>query len=310
LDEYFVQAVDKVDHTLFEKMVGEQELAGYMAIENQDYEKKTTPIIYRVLQHFDISEQEFISNMEAEATRLEALGIDPGFCDDWMIDALYCGDEDEMREELMTPITLYANEELFNVYEVLYGDSDELAALGMSQSEWEDYYERVESELSEILGDIGSSEFRDLDEKVEYIATGDTTAFIYPETITSSEANFLVSISNVTPITMFGWGLGDSSDNRVNLALVDEFEIGPVPPGHVFAYASEWGYEIDTYGGAKTYALKNANYALTFEAESEDAEVTVTMKKIWVENGEIFTEDYPAQVDHYDSTYIVSIMAE
>jgi hypothetical protein len=152
---YFVEPVNFIGNVA-RRIVGEEALDEYIkyVLEPNKWDKETLPMTYRAIQHFNISKEDFIKYNNDDI----AMGFERTYAD-WMIDALYCGDEEEMVRLLLAPTTLYANGELFNVWEVSRMDEERRKNLGLMPNEWQAYVDGVETELDRLGA---SSSYQDL----------------------------------------------------------------------------------------------------------------------------------------------------
>ena len=139
--------MDAIDY-LIREIVGDRAAFDFFdefLKERQRWEKPTLPVAYQAIQYFRIPKDTFIEyNNEAIAIDIKN-GWDPTRnYQDWMIDALYCGDEEEMIRRLIVPSAMYRNGELFNIYDILDLDDAELEALALTTEEWRKFTRRAE----------------------------------------------------------------------------------------------------------------------------------------------------------------------
>ena len=150
--DYFVEPLENLDYTFFMNMgVNYEQLEYYYRniVEPRKWDKQTLPYLYSVLKYFEIPREKF---EEANKTAI-AYNKEHEYpvitYEDWMIAALYCGDEQQMRLTLMNPNVLYCevDDNFYNYYELGWMDVKELHALGFGADELTELFELVQSVL-------------------------------------------------------------------------------------------------------------------------------------------------------------------
>ncbi len=101
--------------------------------ENRD----DTPDMYKLLQYFDISKEEYLSVLDEVAQKYgEPLDM-------WIIDALYAEDMNTMLEALASPIALYHNGKVYSIGEMASMPLETCLELGITAEQMDAYVERL-----------------------------------------------------------------------------------------------------------------------------------------------------------------------
>lgn len=118
-------------------IVGREELSKFIneEIEPHKFEKQNLPLIYKIIQHFNIPKETFIEYNNKTIIFNKEHGTEGTTFEDYVIDALYCGDVEKMRQTLKSPYVLYQNQEFYTIYDLIKMTSDEIAKLGLTQEE-------------------------------------------------------------------------------------------------------------------------------------------------------------------------------
>jgi hypothetical protein len=150
-EEFFVWPVNRIGY-VFERAVGWDELHEYIhnVWEPNRTELLKLPVVYSAIQYFNVSKEDFIKYNNEHIEIMLANGwATEGTFEDWMIDALYCGDEEEMVRLLLSPTTLYVDGEMFTMWDAASMSETERDALGLISDEWDEYVDRVKNELGD-----------------------------------------------------------------------------------------------------------------------------------------------------------------
>ena len=155
LRTYFITIVDGGTYVT-RRAIGDQAQSDYLAEyrEIHGWGKPALPAVYEMIRHFGVSKEEFSKYNDESIARIieNERVIDDHrsmFYQDWMIDALYCEDEEEMIRRLIVPSAMYRNGELFNIYDILDLDEAELEGLALTTEEWRKFTRNAEWVLTE-----------------------------------------------------------------------------------------------------------------------------------------------------------------
>ncbi len=118
-------------------IVGRDELSKFIneEIEPHKFEKQNLPLIYKIIQHFNIPKETFIEYNNKTIAFNKEHGTEGITFEDYIIEALYCGDIEKMRQTLKSPYALYQNQEFYTIYDLFKMKPEEIARLGLSQEE-------------------------------------------------------------------------------------------------------------------------------------------------------------------------------
>ncbi|MCL1816475.1 MAG: hypothetical protein FWG43_02595 [Clostridiales bacterium] len=146
-DDLFLSTMNEAAFT--DQIVGLDALSDYINdfIEPNKWEKQQFPLIYKIIQYFDIPEETFreYNSREIEFNNQHRTG--GATYTDSEIAALYCGDEAEMLERLKSPYAFFDGQEVFNVFEILEMDAGELIQANFDLCGLSEYCDWVEGEM-------------------------------------------------------------------------------------------------------------------------------------------------------------------
>lgn len=134
-DRLFVESTN--DSAFTDQIVGRAELSKFFneEIEPHKFEKQNLPFVYKIIQHFNIPKETFIEYNKKTIAFNKEHGTAGTTFEDYVIDALYCGDVEKMRQTLKSPYVIYQNQEFYTIYDLIKMSPDEIAKLGLSQEE-------------------------------------------------------------------------------------------------------------------------------------------------------------------------------
>ena len=135
------------------------------------WREEAFPDVYQAIKHFNISRELFeeINRKAIAYNNNLPVGWFPHLVfEDWVIDALYCGDENRMRQALCSPYVLFSTVDgnIYNIFEVCDMDAATLYALGFRADELSAFYACVKSVTGESNWN-NSDEKYVLEQKVE-----------------------------------------------------------------------------------------------------------------------------------------------
>lgn len=134
-DRLFVESTN--DTAFTDQIVGRDELSKFIDeyVEPYKFEKQNLPHIYKIIQHFNIPKETFIEYNNKMIIFNKEYGTDGTTYEDYVIDALYCGDVEKMRLALKSPYALYQNHEFYTIYDLFKMKPEEIVKLGLPQEE-------------------------------------------------------------------------------------------------------------------------------------------------------------------------------
>ncbi len=132
-DRIFIEST--CDTAFFDRIIGVEELTKFIneEIEPNKLKRQSVPIVYKIIQHFDIPKETVIEHNKKTIAFNKENGTNTTTFDDYIIDALYCNDEEKMKKTLKSPYVLYQNQEFYTIYDVIKMSPEKLLALGLSQ---------------------------------------------------------------------------------------------------------------------------------------------------------------------------------
>lgn len=167
-DRLFIDATN--DSAFLDRIVGRDELSKFIneEIEPHKFEKQNLPLAYKIIQHFNIPKDVLIDYNIKAIIFNEEHGYEGTIYKDYIIDAFYCGDLDEMRRTLKSPYVLYQNQEFYTIYDLFSMELPEIAGLGLSRNELLSYTKKVH-DVMKSYGYENEEHFSKLIEKIEQI---------------------------------------------------------------------------------------------------------------------------------------------
>lgn len=165
-DKLFID--DANDSAFLDRIVGRDELSKFFneEIEPHKFEKQNLPLGYKIIQYFNIPKNILIEYNKKAIIFNEEHGYEGTTYDDYIIDAFYCGDLDEMRRTLKSPYVLYQNQEFYTIYDLFSMELAEIAGLGLPRSELLSYTDKVHIAMKSF-GYDNEEHFSKLIEKIE-----------------------------------------------------------------------------------------------------------------------------------------------
>ena len=153
------------------KIVGVQEMDDYINefVEPVKWEKRYTPAVYDAIIYFDISEEIFRQYNSMVIEFNEQNGTEGVTYTEEEIDALYCGDEAEMIDQLRRPYTFFDGNAVYSAYELVQMDANELIEANIPLNELSEYCDWVFDEISEY--NDGTDFYVDVDWYEEHFNT-------------------------------------------------------------------------------------------------------------------------------------------
>lgn len=142
-DRLFIESTN--DSAFTDLIVGREELSKFFneEIEPHKFEKQNLPFVYKIIQHFNIPKETFIEFNKKTIIFNKEHGTAGTTFEDYVIEALYCGDVEKMRQTLKSPYVLYQNQEFYTIYDLIKMSPDEIAKLGLSQEELLSHTDKV-----------------------------------------------------------------------------------------------------------------------------------------------------------------------
>jgi len=131
------------------EIVGYEELVRFIneEIEPHKWEKEDLPFIYKIIRYFDIPRETFIEYNDKTKAFNEEYGTETVTFEDYVIEALYCGDEEIMKQTLKSPYVLYYNQQFYTIYDLFTMTRDEIVKIGLPQEELISYVDKMYEEL-------------------------------------------------------------------------------------------------------------------------------------------------------------------
>jgi hypothetical protein len=146
----FVDTVKSI--SILRWIVGREEMQDFRitVLEPNNWFRGKVPPIYMAIQHFNISKEEFIEYNEIIIAFNKKNRTEQPVYEDWMIDALYHEDKDEMIRLLIVPTALYDRERVYTFFDVFELDEAEREdKFGLTEEEWDEYV----LDVIDIIGD-------------------------------------------------------------------------------------------------------------------------------------------------------------
>ncbi len=149
-DFLFLPQMD--DSSFLDNIVGADKTSEFFSeqIESKKDKKRIVPMIYHMIEYFDISKDVFVKFNNQERKYNEETGFGSVTYTDEEIEVLFCGDEKRIIEELRSPYTLNNGKELFTVYEISRMDANELKKIGVGSEKLEEYVDWIQSEMDRM----------------------------------------------------------------------------------------------------------------------------------------------------------------
>jgi hypothetical protein len=114
------------------------------------FDRIKVPVLYMAIQYFSIPKEVFIEYNEKAITFNAERGTSAATYEDWMIDALYHEDKDEMIRLLLTPTSLYADGRVYHFLEVALSSEEwRNETFDLNEEEWDEYV----LDVVELIGD-------------------------------------------------------------------------------------------------------------------------------------------------------------
>ncbi len=174
-DRLFVESTN--DTAFTDLIVGREELSKFIdeEIEPHKFEKQNLPHIYKIIQHFNIPKETFIEYNKKTIIFNKEHGTAGTTYEDYVIEALYCGDVEKMRQTLKSPYVLYQNQEFYTIYDLMKMKPEEISKLGLSQEELLSHTDKVYDAMKSFGYDneVTQEYFYDLSEKIQSMENDD-----------------------------------------------------------------------------------------------------------------------------------------
>lgn len=155
----------------------EDELSKFIdeEIEPHKFEKQNLPLVYKIIQHFNIPKETFIEYNKKTIIFNKEHGTAGTTYEDYVIEALYCGDVEKMRQTLKSPFVLYQNQEFYTIYDLIKMKPEEISKLGLSQEELLSHTDKVYDAMKSFGYDneVTQEYFYDLSEKIQSMKKAD-----------------------------------------------------------------------------------------------------------------------------------------
>lgn len=174
-DRLFVESTN--DSAFTDQIVGRAELSKFFneEIEPHKFEKQNLPFVYKIIQHFNIPKETFIEYNKKMIIFNKEHGTDSVTYEDYIIEALYCGDVEKMRQTLKSPYVLYQNQEFYTIYDLMKMKPEEIRKLELSQEELLSHIDKVYDAMKSFGYDneVTQEYFYDLSEKIQSMKKAD-----------------------------------------------------------------------------------------------------------------------------------------
>ncbi|PKM61498.1 MAG: hypothetical protein CVU97_07060 [Firmicutes bacterium HGW-Firmicutes-21] len=259
------------------------------SVKNQKKPYNDLPTLYKMIQHFNISKEDFLEMVESERKN-PIMGCN---YTDETIELLFCGDVERMKRDLTHELAWYDNGNVYSFMELWEMSKDEIKSVFDDEDEFDDYKEKAVPYLGKNHQDC-MEKLDDIDIKVKMyggriLGEGDAIFLRYIENIQPLSSPAIDSIIDCEKLSKFidenieakKHEKRPNNDAPYLYQIIDYFNISKKEFTDMVIREREKAYPACDY--------TNETIELLFCGDVEKMKKGLTHELAWYDNGNVYS---------------------